>query len=79
MHERENINIRDSENNLHTVTNGVHLVPNNMIPEDSKRDLHAATLTAHKGKLDIVEILLERDAKAHNTNAIGWTQKALVQ
>jgi hypothetical protein len=61
------------------VTNGVHLVPNNMIPEDGKRDLHAATLTAHKGKLDIVEILLERDAKAHNTNAIGWTQKALVQ
>ncbi|WJX22623.1 hypothetical protein P8452_11911 [Trifolium repens] len=57
----------------------LHGVPNNMIPEDGKRDLHAATLTAHKGKLDIVEILLERDAKAHNTNAIGWTQKALVQ
>ncbi|PNY12212.1 potassium channel KAT1-like protein, partial [Trifolium pratense] len=57
----------------------LHGVPNNMIPEDCKRDLHTATLTAHTGKLDIVEILLERDAKAKNTDAIGWTPKALVQ
>ncbi|XP_045801877.1 potassium channel KAT1-like isoform X3 [Trifolium pratense] len=57
----------------------LHGVPNNMIPEDCKRDLHTATLTAHTGKLDIIEILLERDAKAKNTDAIGWTPKALVQ
>lgn len=55
------------------------LDPNNMIPEDGKRDLHAAVLPVHKGKLDIVEILIERDAKAQNPNTIGWTQKALVQ
>lgn len=66
MHEGEHINIRDSQNN-------------NMIPEDGKSDLHAAVLPLHKGKLDIVEILLERDAKAKNPNNIGWTQKALVQ
>ncbi|AES64187.2 inwardly rectifying potassium channel subunit [Medicago truncatula] len=78
MHEGENINIRDSQNNLHIVTNDVS-VPNNMIPEDGKRDLHAAVLPVHKGKLDIVEILIERDAKSKNPNTIGWTQKALVQ
>jgi potassium channel len=79
MHEGENINIRDSQNNLHIVTNDVYSDPNNMIPEDGKRDLHAAVLPVHKGKLDIVEILIERDAKAQNPNTIGWTQKALVQ
>lgn len=46
-----------------------------MIPEDGRRDLPS---TAYKGNLDIVEILLERDAKVKNPlNAIGWTQKAL--
>lgn len=79
MHEGEYINIRDSENSLHKVTNDVHIVTNNIIPEVGKEDLHAAVLPAHKGKLDIVEILLERDAKAKNPNAIGLTHKALVQ
>lgn len=55
--------------------NDVHLVPKyNMISEDGKRDLQSA---AHKGNLDIVEILLERDANVKNPNATGWTQKAL--
>ncbi|CAK8530913.1 unnamed protein product [Lathyrus sativus] len=62
---------------LHELLNGV---ANNMIPEDGKSDLHhAPVLPLHKGKLDIVEILLERDAKAKNPNNIGWTQKAQTQ
>lgn len=77
MHNGEHINTRDSQNSLQTVTSDAHLVTeHSMIPEDGKRDLHA---DARKGNLDIVEILLERDAKAKNTNALGWTQKALVQ
>ncbi|CAI8590846.1 unnamed protein product [Vicia faba] len=57
----------------------LHGVVNNTIPEDGKSDVHSAVLPLHKGKLDIVEILLERDAKAKNPDNIGWTQKALVQ
>lgn len=76
-HEGECINVRDSDNSLHKVTNDAHLVNKcNMIPENGKRDPHAA---AHKGNLDVVEILLERDASAKNPDPIGWTQKAVVK
>ncbi|XP_061374310.1 potassium channel KAT2-like [Gastrolobium bilobum] len=75
--EEKYINIRDSETSLHKVTNDDQLViKHNMIPEDGKRDLHAAS---KKKNLDMVEILLERDANTKNQNAIGGTQKALVE
>ncbi|XP_027364339.1 potassium channel KAT3-like [Abrus precatorius] len=76
-HEGKHTIIRDSETSLSKVTNDDHLVSKyNMIPEDNRRDPHAVT---HKGNLDVVEILLERDGNAKNPNAIGWTQKPLVK
>ncbi|KAK7303123.1 hypothetical protein RJT34_14024 [Clitoria ternatea] len=72
----ENKNITDSGTSWLKGTNDDHLVTKyNMIPEDNRRNLHA---TAQKGNLDIVEILLEREANA-NPNTIGWTQKALAK
>ena len=69
-------NIRDSEANLHEMTHDDHLITKyNMFTEDGKRDPHAI---ANKGNLDMVEILLERDANAKNPYATGWTQNALV-
>nr|AKR53708.1 KAT1-type channel [Ammopiptanthus mongolicus] len=77
MQEGKYTNLRDSADSLLNVTNDDHLITKcNMIPEDGKRDLHAA---ADKDNLDIVEILLERDANAKNPNAIGCTQKSLVE
>ncbi|TKY71981.1 Potassium channel KAT2 [Spatholobus suberectus] len=76
MHEGGHIDIRNSETSLGKVTNDDHLVTkHNMIPEPDRIDPHVA---AHKGNLDIVEILLERDANP-NPNSIGWTQKNLVK
>lgn len=76
MHEGECLDIRNSETSLRKVTNDDHLVPkHNVILEHVRRDPHAP---AHKGNLDIVEILLGRDAHP-NPNSIGWTQKARVK
>ncbi|KAK7331360.1 hypothetical protein VNO77_25583 [Canavalia gladiata] len=77
LHEGEYKNIRDSETSSRNVTNDDHLFTKyNLVPEDDRRNPHATT---HKGNLDIVEILLERDANANNPNAIGRTQKALAK
>ncbi|KAL5157504.1 Potassium channel KAT1 [Glycine soja] len=76
MHEGECLDIRNSETSLRKVTNDDHLVPkHNVILEHVRRDPHAP---AHKGNLDIVEILLGRDAHP-NPNSVGWTQKARVK
>lgn len=75
MHEREHRENRNLETSLRKVTNDDHLVTkHNMIPEHDRRDPHAP---AHKGNLDIVEILLERDANPNPS--IRWTQRALAK
>ncbi|KAK7245678.1 hypothetical protein RIF29_40526 [Crotalaria pallida] len=71
MQEGEYRNLRDSEAGMLSVTNDDHLITK-IIPEDGKRDLHAAT---HRENLDMVEILLEREANAKILNASGWTRK----
>ncbi|XP_029125234.1 potassium channel KAT1 isoform X2 [Cajanus cajan] len=76
MHEGEHKDIRNSETSLRKVTNDDHLVTkHNLIPKHDRIDPHAA---AHKGNLDIVEILLERDANP-NPNSTGWTQRAPIK
>ncbi|KAL2341140.1 hypothetical protein Fmac_009080 [Flemingia macrophylla] len=69
----EHKDIRNSETSLRKVTNDDHLVTkHNLIPEHDRINTRAA---AHRGNLDIVEILLERDANS-NTNSVGWMQRA---
>ncbi|KAJ1377327.1 Ankyrin repeat-containing domain [Sesbania bispinosa] len=46
----------------------------NINKRDEKRDPHVAV---YEGNLDIVKILLQRDANAKNPNVKGWTQKQL--
>ncbi|CAL0334665.1 unnamed protein product [Lupinus luteus] len=68
-------NVGYSEASMLNVTNDDGLIiKHNMIPQDGKRDLHAAS---HKGNLDMIEILLEREANAKIPN--GWTQRARVE
>ncbi|KAF1895112.1 hypothetical protein Lal_00022609 [Lupinus albus] len=72
MQEEKYRNLGYSEASMLNVTNEDGLITkHNMIPQDGKRDLHAAS---HKGKLDMVEILLEREANAKIPN--GCTQRA---
>lgn len=76
MHDREHKDITILETSLHKVTDDDHLVTKHfMIPEHDRRDPHSP---ARKGNLDIVEILLERDANP-DSNSIGWTQRALAK
>ncbi|QCD76988.1 potassium voltage-gated channel Eag-related subfamily H member 6 [Vigna unguiculata] len=76
MREGESIDIRKSETSLRNVTNDDHLVTkHSVIPEHDTREARGP---AHKGNLDIVEILLERGSNP-NSNSIGWTQNALAK
>ncbi|OIW13935.1 hypothetical protein TanjilG_09286 [Lupinus angustifolius] len=69
MQEEKYRNLRYSEASMLNVTNDDGLITkHNMIPQDGKRDLHA---TSHERNLDMVEILLEREANAKIPN--GWT------
>nr|KYP45074.1 Potassium channel KAT2 [Cajanus cajan] len=76
MDNLEHKDIRNSETSLRKVTNDDHLVTkHNLIPKHDRIDPRSA---AHKGNLDIVEILLERDANP-DPNSKGWTQRAPIK
>ncbi|XP_019417977.1 PREDICTED: potassium channel KAT3 isoform X2 [Lupinus angustifolius] len=77
MQEERYKNLRNSEaNTLNVTSEDGFITKHDMIPRDGKRDLHA---DSHTDNLEMVEILLERDANKKMANAVGWTQEAVLE
>ncbi|KAF1890912.1 hypothetical protein Lal_00037483 [Lupinus albus] len=78
MQDERNKNLRFCEDNMLKVTKNEDglITKHNMILRDRKRDIHAASC---RENLDMVEILLERDANKKMPNAVGLTQEAVVE